>query len=57
MQISFYCSSWKLFFCCGVVAFLLVIDHLRRPVEPASAVNDDRTSTPQLTLPGLQSDA
>ncbi|KAJ6868978.1 hypothetical protein NC651_033916 [Populus alba x Populus x berolinensis] len=28
---------------------------LRR--QPASAVNDDRTFTPRLTLPGLQSDA
>ncbi|CAK7325066.1 unnamed protein product [Dovyalis caffra] len=35
-------------FYCGVAVFLLLIDHLRRPVEPASVVNDIRTLTPQL---------
>lgn len=35
-------------FYCGVAVFLLLIDHLRRPVEPLSAVNDDRTLVPQL---------
>lgn len=35
-------------FYCGVAVFLLIIDHLRRPVELESAENDDRIVPPQL---------
>lgn len=35
-------------FYCGVAVFLLLIDHLRRPVEPLSSVNNNRTLAPHL---------
>ncbi|KAJ7956212.1 putative Transmembrane protein [Quillaja saponaria] len=35
-------------FYCGVVVFLLLIDHLRRPVQLDSAVNSSSNLTPQL---------
>ncbi|KAJ4840192.1 hypothetical protein Tsubulata_002941 [Turnera subulata] len=35
-------------FYCGVAAFLLLIDRLRRPLEVGSSENDDRVVAPQL---------
>ncbi|XP_044486142.1 uncharacterized protein LOC123211459 [Mangifera indica] len=34
-------------FYCGVAVFLLLIDHLRRPIGPDSAANDNRNLSPQ----------
>ncbi|KAK9278730.1 hypothetical protein L1049_028306 [Liquidambar formosana] len=34
-------------FYCGVAVFLLLIDHLWRPIEPLSTANSDRTLAPQ----------
>ncbi|KAG6754125.1 hypothetical protein POTOM_042133 [Populus tomentosa] len=46
--ISSYCSSRKLFSTVVLLFFLLLIDHLRRPVEPLSSVNNNRTLAPHL---------